>query len=628
MKEFSEYLKKEDLLEKLVVYYNIGLNELDTKKALNNIIKELDVPRENSEVQNSRFDFLGAIYEDFLNREERKSLGQYYTPENVVNYILKAVGYGSTNKIEHKRLVDLSCGVGNFIVSAVRVLILRYLKIYKRKEIKELDFSQAIVIIETIKSKIHGIDINPIACILCQINIHYVLFEIFKLIKDKDKEYHLPLFNIKNFDAMTIIKSEQFDFVVGNPPYLFIRDIPKEHRQIIKKMDFKTGQGQYDYFQIFIELGIKILKNKGLLGYIVPDSLLVLSNRSILRKYIVDNTKIKEIYHTGSKFEDPVVSNIIIILEKESNIVEREENRIKINIVNQQQKSILQTYLIKWNYKFLINVNNDNFPIITNLNEKFPKLRDLMIKEGFKFILSRGVELTKSGEVIFCRNCEKFLPIPKKELVCPDCQTNLKIENIEKIVRDSIPQNKHNRFELFVDSIKRYHINRYKYIEVNKSGINYKNSEIYDDRIIIRQLSQNNLICATYDKNLSLTSQSLYNLKICQSNVREFNDIYLLGLINSLLLSYYFIQMFGSYKKLFPRILIEKIKDLPIKVPENEEEKEMALEIIEKVKILLECVEKEDSKFNQIQKDIDDLIFKLYKVTDSQKQHILDYMSS
>ncbi len=124
-----------------------------------------------------------------------------------------------------------------------------------------------------------------------------------------------------------------------------------------------------------------------------------------------------------------------------------------------------------------------------------------------------------------------------------------------------------------------------------------------------------------------MTSQSFYNLKVCQSPIKEFNNIYLLGLLNSLLLSYYFIQLFGSYKKLFPRILIEKIKDLPIKVPENEKEKEIASSIIEKVKILLDSDEKESNKFKQIQKSIDNLVFILYELPDSQKQHILEYMN-
>ena len=307
MKDFSDYIKKEGLLEKLFDFYKVDPGELDTQKFLFNLIKEINGQNGKKNVLKANYEFLGKFYEEFLNPEERKGLGQFYTPKSIVSYILKAVGYRVTNKIDNKKLIDLSCGVGNFVLQAIRILILKYLEIYKRKEIQDLLLVEAKFIIYRIAKLIYGIDINPIACILCQINIHYLLFDIFKLIRNEEDDYHLPLFNIKSFDAMTIDKFEQFDIIVGNPPYLFIRDILPDQRQIIKKMKFKTGQGQYDYFQIFIELGIKLLKNQGLLGYIVPDSLLALSNRSIVRKYIYDTTKIKEIYHSGPQFEDPVV---------------------------------------------------------------------------------------------------------------------------------------------------------------------------------------------------------------------------------------------------------------------------------------------------------------------------------
>jgi len=370
MKDFSDYLKEEGLLQKLFEYYKVDLEEIDTKKFLINLIKEIDEKSSSFNVLKPNYAFLGTLYEKFLNPDERKGLGQYYTPKSVVSYILDAVGYRYNIEIENKKVIDLSCGVGNFVLQSSRILILRYLEIYKRKKIQDFLLGEAKSIVSRIRERIYGIDINPIACVLCQINIHFLLFGIFKLIKDEEDDYHLPLFNIKNIDAMNIDKSEQFDIIVGNPPYLFIRDIPKIQRHIIKKMNFKTGQGQYDYFQIFIELGIELLKNKGKLGYIVPDSLLALSNRAILRKFIFDTTKIKEIYHSGPQFEDPVVSNIILILEKESNIAQREKNRIKVKLVNQQHKEIIQRSLKTWNYKFLIYLNVDDVSIINKYERK------------------------------------------------------------------------------------------------------------------------------------------------------------------------------------------------------------------------------------------------------------------
>ncbi|MFX1455224.1 MAG: Eco57I restriction-modification methylase domain-containing protein [Promethearchaeota archaeon] len=625
MKYFNDYLEKEKLIQKLTEYYKVDRGELELN--FKTLIKENGIPDGKSKALDSDQEFLGAGYEEILNYDDRKSLGQFYTPKSVVDYILNAVGYRYIHEIEDKKFIDLSCGVGNFIIPAIKILISRYLHIFKREEIQELLPNEAKMIIMGINRAIYGIDVNPIACILCQINIHYAIFEIFHIIIKDCKNYHVPIFNISAIDAMIIDKSEQYDFVVGNPPYLFIRDIPIAKRETIKKMNFETSKGQYDYFQIFIELGIKILRNNGALGYIVPDSLLALSNSSRLRRYIYNTTKIKEIYHSGPQFDDPVVSNIIIILEKEIDRNEREKNRVKVKILNQHQKEFIQRSLKNWDYQFLIHLSDDDMLPILSLTEKFPKLKELMLKEDFKILLSRGVELTKSGEAIFCRQCKKYFPIPKKEFFCPNCKVPFKKENIESIIKDKPPEMNRDQFELFVDSIQRYRINDYKYIELDKKGINYKNLEIYEDRIIIRQMSQNNLICATYEKKLSLTSQSFYNLKICHSPVSEFNNIYLLGLINSLLFSYYFIKLFGSYKKLFPRILIEKIKDLPIKVPRNKKEKDYALKLIDKVRILLISDHNNINKFKQIQREIDDLVFLLYGIKDAQKHHILKIMN-
>ena len=163
---------------------------------------------------------------------------------------------------------------------------------------------------------------------------------------------------------------------------------------------------------------------------------------------------------------------------------------------------------------------------------------------------------------------------------------------------------------------------------IAKNGINYKDLNLYEDRIIIRQLSQNNFICATYDKNFSLTSQSFYNLKIIQSLSKEFNHSYLLGIINSTLLSYYFIKSFGSYKKLFPRILIEKIKNLPIKIPETEKEKNLAKIIIKQVNILLEAQDKSRILYEKIQQEIESLVFTLYQISSMDQTYILNYMKN
>ena len=217
------------------------------------------------------------------------------------------------------------------------------------------------------------------------------------------------------------------------------------------------------------------------------------------------------------------------------------------------------------------------------------------------------------------------MPIPQKKLKCHICNSPLNEKNSENIVYEAIPSNAtKDNFQLFLYSIIRYQITQYKYIDTSKVGINYKEFSLYEDRIIIRQLSQNSKICATYDKNLSLTSQSFYNLRIKQSPISEFNNFYLLGLLNSMLFSYFFIKSFGTYKKLFPRILIEKIEDFPIKVPISNKEKENAKKIIENVKLILENFD----ELEHLQETIDLLVFNLYEITDNNRKYILNYLKT
>ena len=172
--------------------------------------------------------------------------------------------------------------------------------------------------------------------------------------------------------------------------------------------------------------------------------------------------------------------------------------------------------------------------------------------------------------------------------------------------------------------MNRYKVKGIKFIDISKKGINYKNLESYKDKIVIRQLSQNNRICATYDKN-SLTSQSFYNLKILESPLPEFNNFYLLGIINSKLLSYYFMKIFGSYKQLFPRILIEKIKKFPIKLPKTPNELQISKSINDKVrKLLFDDVS--NNEMNKLQTDIDILTFKIYQVQENNQLYISEVL--
>ena len=236
MNEFIKYLKREDLIQKLLERYKDNKKKQIVEEYFKKFIEKFEgiedkkASKNDPNSLNSNFNILGKYYEETLPQKERKILGEFYTPKSIVSYILDAVGYKEGKNIQTKKLIDISCGSGSFIILAIRVLIKRCFKLFNRHDFSEILPEEARNIVLRIKENIYGIDVNPLAFILCQINIHFEIFKLIEKIKDKDKNYHVPMFNIKNSNSLAIKETDQYDYIVGNPPYLFIRDIPNTQK--------------------------------------------------------------------------------------------------------------------------------------------------------------------------------------------------------------------------------------------------------------------------------------------------------------------------------------------------------------------------------------------------------------
>ena len=144
-----------------------------------------------------KFDFseivgdpLGTLYQRYFDKETRKALGEFYTPIEVVKYILDAVGYEGQGII-HKRLLDPACGSGTFLVEALR----RYLKASERIADEE-GWSR---ILKRLCNEycIAGFDIHPFATFMAQMQFMLVLIPAYKKAMEEDPHFvlnRLPIF--------------------------------------------------------------------------------------------------------------------------------------------------------------------------------------------------------------------------------------------------------------------------------------------------------------------------------------------------------------------------------------------------------------------------------------------------
>jgi len=166
----------------------------DEKREQGNLEKELDYAIGSVLKRFNHFDFktvdsdiLGHVYEDYLPKVERKKLGEYYTPLEVVRYILDAVGYTSAEKIEGKRILDPACGSGTFLVEATRRLIERFLKKSHKSSVARFEPEEASAILNEVRESIYGLDINIFACHIAEMNLFFQTIDLYGAVKSKYK---------------------------------------------------------------------------------------------------------------------------------------------------------------------------------------------------------------------------------------------------------------------------------------------------------------------------------------------------------------------------------------------------------------------------------------------------------
>jgi len=199
--------------------------------------------------------------------------------------------------------------------------------------------------------------------------------------------------NFKSVDNLLSFNSEcyeEYDFIVGNPPYLNkASSYVRKNRVELKKIYGKINA--HETYSMFIVNSIWRLKEGGKLGFITSDSFLTLSTHTKLRNFILNNCVINEILLAPNNlFDEQNVSTypVIFILtkcSKDENEQVRDNNIMKIipRIRNEDEywKPPIITEIKQKKYKslpFNIFFIDAEDPIL-DLFENAPKL-ELFIK--------------------------------------------------------------------------------------------------------------------------------------------------------------------------------------------------------------------------------------------------------
>ncbi|MHA1919301.1 MAG: Eco57I restriction-modification methylase domain-containing protein, partial [Promethearchaeota archaeon] len=100
--------------------------------------------------------------------------------------------------------------------------------------------------------------------------------------------------DVKGFGK--IMKRGGFDCVIGNPPYVRSKLLPKTERNYFSQ-NYDSAIGTFDIYILFIERGMNLLKEQGRLAFINPNKYFYSDYGKELRKIISDRYTIKKIFN-------------------------------------------------------------------------------------------------------------------------------------------------------------------------------------------------------------------------------------------------------------------------------------------------------------------------------------------
>ncbi len=362
---FDKLLEK---FRKADTKYNSGLFDqaLSDKVVCNassafwTIIRQLYYPESPHSFSVFSSDILGHIYEIFIAEKLEVKDGELQIvkkPENVDRDVVTTPTYiireilrqtitplckdKSAKEILKLKIADIACGSGAFLLEAYQllndILIDYYIQHDKSRLVQIGENSYRLKFVEKkqlLKNCIYGVDKDFNAAEASKFGL------LLKLLENEDSasllNEHPILPDLANniFFGNSLLSSSdinakdaseinpfdfgtlRFDAIIGNPPYLTTEGMknvtPKELP--LYKNKYTSAYKQFDKYIVFVERAMDLLKDNGLLGYIVPLKFMKVGAGQELRRLISTRKTLEAITAFGACKVFPGKSNYTCLL--------------------------------------------------------------------------------------------------------------------------------------------------------------------------------------------------------------------------------------------------------------------------------------------------------------------------
>jgi len=619
--------------------------------------------------------------------EVRKAGGVYYTPKYIVDYIVKnTVGKlieGKTPKqIEKIKILDPACGSGSFLLGAYQYLLDYHLEYYRKhpKEAQTItfDFYQKVspedlslplrTKARILKNNIYGVDLDAQAVEITMMSLYLKALEGERSLLPK-KQALLPslTYNIKCGNSLigydffeqgqlfegtvpelraegrrfgtvpeqgglsSELKSRinpfdwnsktagfgeimnpshsplekggskgGFDVVIGNPPYVQLSMAEYFDRNVNEYLSkhYSSSMGRLNTFGFFIEKTLKcLLANNGFFSFIVPNTLLTQEYYRSLRQMMLEFRLDNITTFQYPVFADAVVEAIIFVIQN------ARPTRNKVSIIEMDNKS-MNSRIHHIGQSIYLKTHSNAFLVTIDSNSINLKMR-----------------MDTAG-------------LPLKSLTNINQAIALKYDRSQSLFKD----HKADNYKPVLDgrNIQRYSLewDGYYLAYDIKNIHSCKRTDIFEaqEKIFFRRVGDR--LIATYDNSQFYALNTL--VAITLKSYDSMSLKYILGLLNSRLLNFYYKNYLKSTKKVFSEIQARQLAQLPIRTIDFSDKKDKAVhdEVVSLVDRMLDLHKKKNflppsAEREKIEREIavtdekiDDIVYGLYGITEVERKVI------
>lgn len=463
--------------------------------------------------------------------------------------------------------------------------------------------------------------------------------ELKKLRKNRAK----PFFLWKLYFAEVFQRENPgFDVVIANPPYIEFKKMDASQKNNYKR-NFYSANGKYDLYVLFIELSKKLLTKNGCMTFINPTMFLKRDYGAGIRTFIKENFEIvKIIDFAGTQiFESATNYTGIFIFRNSKQKLKCFTLKKFKNMGRPINKNDFADCLYKESYSELCESLSLDSKILGDPIWNFSNLETSKVLKKIEFDSVKLSEVSEkifqgisSGkDEIFYLNKEQIQENHiEKEIVFPLLKgqdiKRYKInwggfyvlypydENSKVFNEKHLATNFRNAYEYLLRK-KQKLSNRDYFNNSTKKWYELWNQRKFKDfidmRIVVPEISKRNnfMICDKYFGNTKT-----YHILLKDRRIE--NYLYVLAILNSTILQFYYIQStvpkaggFYAYKTQF-------LKLVPIKLASRKDEKYIT-ERVKRILLLKSSSMSEDRKnsiLEELEKEINHKAYEIYKLTE------------